>query len=407
MKRIVFVHWYCQSQFIELHNYFNKSGLAESYLLCNLQDYEKYKNEVSNLYPFFPDGDPFHLNYYYSGWAEQGSKISLGILGAVKQLSTSKKIDVIIAYHSLGSPNLLFDETDIPIITYIEFPSYRHYGWDPKYPPNDQQRINDKGLEMLSYYQALKSDLVICPTEYIKKMLPEILHDKIVVQQDGFNPEKIRYYEKTGKGFEKKNGLIYIGFQARVLSSSKGYEQFIVVSKKLLERHKNIHFIVSGSAAGETYGYENLQIEKTGQKMTFKDYILEKEKPDISHYTFLGYTGYEKFSNNMYDIDFFLYPLQTGSNNWGLMEQLLRGKIVVASNRCFVPEYIKDGVNGFLCDYEDIDSWVNTAGKIIENPDSFKYIGENAREYSKRFYIQNVAQNYFEIIGRVLKQRLP
>jgi|GEM_PF-2960828 glycosyltransferase involved in cell wall biosynthesis len=38
-----------------------------------------------------------------------------------------------------------------------------------------------------------------------------------------------------------------------------------------------------------------------------------------------------------------------------------RGRIVIGSNRCFVPEAITDGVNGFLCDYDDIDAWVSRA----------------------------------------------
>lgn len=85
----------------------------------------------------------------------------------------------------------------------------------------------------------------------------------------------------------------------------------------------------------------------------------------------------------------------------GGCELLGRGRIVIGSNRCFVPEAITDGVNGFLCDYDDIEGWVSRAVEILDNPATYRPVGAAAREMSHQHSIANVACQFLKIAAQV------
>ncbi len=400
---ILFVQLSFPSQFGSLFKYLNRSGLANAYTLCGENHRRENQFDFSNLFSFTPHGDISRNSYYYSGKVEKSTRISLGALTEIKRLSEKIPIDLIVAHGTLGSPHLFFDEVDAPIITYMEFPSFRLHGWDEKYPPADMQRYADKNFEMLSFYQVMKSDLVITPSDYAKSLLPKELSHKIFPQMEGFDSEKLKIAGDTLK-FRKEKGTTYIGYCSRLLSSEKGFEQFIRISKAITAKRKNIKFVVMGDSTGMTYGFEkNLLDRKFGPgKMTFKDYVLAKENVDRNNYIFIDKMDYADFASTVNQVDLFLYPLQFGSANWGIYELLLRNKIVIASDRCFIPEIIDHGRNGLLCDYINIDSWVNTTLETLDNPELRKSIESNLDIGKSDYYINNVAPKYLDIFERAI-----
>ena len=97
--------------------------------------------------------------------------------------------------------------------------------------------------------------------------------------------------------------------------------------------------------------------------------------PDAA-FEHVDFAGYEDFASYIEAMDLFLYPLQFGSANWGLFELLFRGRTIIASDRCFIPEVIRNGYNGYLCKYDDIQAWVRLATAIIDAPAAHAHIGE-------------------------------
>lgn len=61
-----------------------------------------------------------------------------------------------------------------------------------------------------------------------------------------------------------------------------------------------------------------------------------------------------------------------------LMEAMACGCAVISTNTCAIPEIIKDGYNGILCD--DITQLRNAIISLLENPQLGKKLGENARK---------------------------
>ena len=99
---------------------------------------------------------------------------------------------MVVVHGSGGFPLQLYDAIDRPIVSYIEFPSFRAHGHDPKYPPPEAKVYRDKLFEMANFHQAVRSDLVVVPSSYAKNLFPEILHSKIHVQMDGLDVSPVQ-----------------------------------------------------------------------------------------------------------------------------------------------------------------------------------------------------------------------
>lgn len=401
--RVLFIHE-APGQFKTIHKYINETGLGESWLMCAKSAYEKNKKTLNNLIPFpLPTED--QKSYFYTMRLESRIKRSFYFRQKVLELMTEKGLDIVVTHGSGGFPLQLFDEVNLPIVTYIEFPSFSHHGYDEKYPQPDFARFADKLFEMSSYHQVIRSDLVVVPSEYAKNMFPEYVRHKIKVQMEGFD------IQLKGAKFPREAGYTYVGFTARDLSSAKGFEQFILIAKEILRQRSKVKFVFCGSPK-VLYSYETTALQKMygNQKKSFLQYILEREGVNLEnsgcefqHLDFMAYDDHASFVESM---DFFVYPLQFGSANWGLFEVLLRGKIVVASDRCFVPEVIRHGFNGLLCDYERIDDWVKICVDIIDHPEKYRYLGENAlQDGNEKYSIEKIGKRYVSILQAAISVR--
>jgi glycosyltransferase involved in cell wall biosynthesis len=270
---ILFVHDGI-GQFRALHQYYLRSGLANSWLACSKPVYLKNKDTLANLLPFI-DATVDEHSYYYIRRLEQRIKRSFGIKKLLEDFLQTQTIDVMVVHGTGGFPLQLFDEFSIPIVTYIEFPSYAQHGNDPRYPPPDAARFVDKLFEMTSFHQVLKSRQVIVPSNYAKRMFPEALWGRITVQPEGFEVPELTPAPRAPGPFR-------IGFAARDLSSAKGFEDFIQIAKKVAERLPEVEFHLCGGKK-TFYGYENefLKRQGSGPEDSFFDYILRRENVEL------------------------------------------------------------------------------------------------------------------------------
>lgn len=402
--RILFIHEGL-GQFEKLHLHLNAEGLAHSSFMCSTGVYNANKDKVPNLVPFQAVAEN-DKTYFYVKNLEARTQRSFFIKKSINEFLEKTGVDVIVAHGSGGFPLQLFGEFNIPIVSYIEFPSFTLHGHDPKYPQPDYATYRDKIFEMTSFHQALKSELVIVPSAYAKTMFPTCLHDRIIPQMEGFD-----IVRKPSK-FKKKDGFFYIGFAARDLSSAKGFEQFILIAKEILKTRQNVKFVFCGSPK-ILYSYEEAFLQKNYEKdqrpESFLKYLLDRENlslGDDSPFEHVSYAAYDEFASYIEAMDLFLYPLQFGSANWGLFEIAFRGKIIIGSNRCFVPEVIRHGYNGLLCPYEDIHQWARMAVEVIDAPERYAHLGRNAEvDANERFHISKVALNYLDIFQMAISKK--
>ena len=398
---IVFASAVCPAQFSGLCQYLNESGLAEAYYLTTPGHVETYKHKYDNLISFQPDGLIVGAqSYYYSAKTERSARISRGIYNKLLDFQKTKKIDVIVSHALWGAPMFLYDEIDAAIVSYVEFPSYHAHGWDPKYPPDPSQRLTDRNMEMLSFHQVLKSDLTIVPSAYARSLFPQELQPRIDVQFEGFDVDPLPPNPDQG-GFT-------IGFSARDLSSAKGFETYVrlvdrMVREGLAERI-GARFIAIGGKDGSTYGYESQWVErKMGKGHSFADYLLT-QYPAAACIEFPGKLPYDQFAAKLAGIDLFLYPLQFGVANWGLMEILARGKPIIASNRTFVSELIEHGENGLLLP-EDDGLWLREIERLAGDPAARAAMGAEAAIRAEAYDLRAVAPRYMTLFEKAIARR--
>lgn len=392
---ILFASAVCPGQFSLLCEHLNATGLAEGWYLTLPGNKARNEGRYRNLIAFEADGDINKPGYYYSARAERSARLSRGLLKAIQAFTAERgRPDLIVCHSNWAPPMFLFDETDIPVVSYIEFPSYHAHGWDPAYPPDAGQRLADRNAEMQAFHQVLRSALTIVPSAYARSLFPPELQPRIAVQFEGFDvrPEPV----------PPRAGPFTLGFAARDLSAAKGLEVFVRLVDRLVRDGEDMRFVAIGDPAAPTYGYEQQFVHRhyndTGK--TFRDYLLD-HYPAAQAIEFPGKLPYADYARLVNGIDLFLYPLRHGVANWGLMEILARGRPVIASDRCFIPELVRHGRNGLVLPDDDA-LWLREIRRLRDDPAARARLGAAAAEQAAAYRIESVAPRYMALFARAM-----
>ncbi|WP_434286843.1 glycosyltransferase [Celeribacter sp. SCSIO 80788] len=400
---IVFAGSVYPGQFGGLCDYLRRSGMADTYFLTTPGQRDKNLHRGAHILGFTPDGKIVGpQSYYYSAKVERSARISRGLLKALKTFETHKKIDVVVTHSLWGAPHFLYDEINAAIVSYIEFPSYRAHGWDPSYPPDEAQRIGDRNMEMLHFHQALRSDLVICPSHHAKSMFPQALRSNIEVQLEGFD-----FASDPAPEPADAPRPFTIGFSARDLSSAKGFETYVRLVDQLVQRGIDAEFIALGDAEATTYGYEAQWVARHygGDVASFRDHLLRVYPHAAEKIRFPGKLPYDEFVREIAGIDLFLYPLKYGVANWGLVEILGRGGCVIAPDRGYAAELIQDDVNGRLLPDDDA-AWIAEILALMDDPARRYRYGTAARQLARQAYsMAAVAPRYMRLFRLAMDNR--
>lgn len=398
---IVFVSAVSPSQYSLLCEYLRTAGMADTWFLTTPGNAKRSESRFGNLLTFRPDGKIVGpQSYYYSAKVERSARISRGILKSLREFRKTSRIDLVVAHSLWGAPHFLYDEIDAAVVSYIEFPSYRAHGWDPQYPPDEAQRIGDRNMEMLHYHQVLKSDLTIVPSAHAKSMFPAELQGRIEVQFEGFDTFADPF-PAPGATAERP---FTVGFSARDLSSAKGIDTFVRLVDKLVRKHDNMRFVALGGADVVTYGYEAQWVQRKydGEVATFRDHLLREYPAAAKVISFPGKLPYDEFAQLIGTIDLFLYPLRHGVANWGLMEILGRGGVVLGTDKGFVPELVTDGINGVLLPLDDDEAWIAAIEALRDDPERRARLAAAARRTGEDFHISRVAPRYMTYFRRAM-----
>lgn len=405
---IVFVGAVYPGQFGDLCDHLRHAGLADSYFVTTPGHMKRNRHRGGHILGFKPDGAILGpQSYYYSAKVERSARIGRGVLNALTEFQQHRKIDAVVVHSLWGAPHFLYDEIDAAIVSYIEFPSFRAHGWDPAYPPDTAQRLADRNTEMLHFHQALLSDLVICPSHHAKQMFPKSLQANIEVQMEGFDFSRFSEPVSARTAEPGVDHPFVIGFASRDLSSAKGFEVYVRLVDKLVSRGIRAEFVALGGAGVSTYGYEEQMVARThgGEVANFKEHLLRLYPRAAEVISFPGKLAYDDFAQKVAEIDLFLYPLQYGVANWGLVEILGRGACVLAPNRGYAAELIENDVNGRLLPDDD-EAWIDAILALQADPATRRRYGAAARIMSRRdFDISVVAQNYMRLFRKAIDNR--
>jgi|LGVE01.1.fsa_nt_gb glycosyltransferase involved in cell wall biosynthesis len=403
--RVLFVHPAYPNQFTQIAHKMGQQDGIECSFLVDLACSEQIQADGTPItyYGYRRDGDLANPGYSYTSNYEDAIRHGKGVIDVLASLVQSYPIDVVVGHASFGTTFFIKELLNLPVISYVELPGYYMTYCREEFPTIDEHRFLDVSFKSLVYTSVIHSDLAIVPSQHAKEFFPPELQSKIRVQMEGFQTHPLRYDKQALK---KRLGLPHdgpiVGFAGRTLEAIRGFDIFVKVAIRLRATRPDLHFLVIGDE--ETiYGNEQAYLEGK----SFKQYVLETEGLSDSFFIFRGFLPYDDFIEHLQAMDIILFPLFEGAANWSLFEAMASGLTILASNCSFIPEVITSDKEGYLFDPYDIDGFTGKALKLLSQPETYSYLGENARKKIINDYsIENAMAGYLAIIKEVTQKRL-
>ena len=370
--KVLFVHQNFPGQFVHLAPALQQRGHDVLALTCESNDrpspvrVAKYREpseiEISST-----------LTRHYATCAERGAKTAL----AARQLRDRHGYvpDVIFGHPGWGETLFLKDVwPDARLLVYAEL-MYRSTGLDAGFDPEfPREELGSRLLvtaRSAHLVQALvQSDAALCPTAFQASTFPDIFRDRITLCHDGIDTNLVRpapdaRLDIPGTTLSFRPGDEVLSFVSRTLEPYRGCHSFMRALPEVLVARPNAHVVIVG-AEGQSYGPS----PKDG--ISWKDRYLNevRDRCDLSRVHFLGrvpYTTYLTLLQVSRVHAYLTYPFVLG---WSLLEAMAAGTLVVASDTAPVREVIRDGQNGRLVDFFDIDAWSHALIEGLQDPDA-------------------------------------
>jgi glycosyltransferase involved in cell wall biosynthesis len=403
--RVLFVHPSYPNQFSAIGAQLNNDPHFQCCALVHQAFGPQVLAERSRMphFGFQPDGQTNGFSYPYAVPFEDGMRNGRGIAHALLALDQAYHFDAIVGHAAFGSTLHLRDITNAAVISYAELPGYQTAMARPEFPITIDLLLSSQAYKALLYASMMHSDLCVAPSEHAKRLLPPELQAKTRVQMEGFDTENSPQpgpEERAALGLPKEAPLI--GFFGRTLEAVRGFDVFVEVAKRLHASDPALQFLVVGEDK-TLYGNERTYLGA----QTFKSYALERA--DISERLFHWRQPmpYDKFRRHIACLDLAILPFFEGAANWNLFEAMAVGLPILASNRGYVPEAIRNGQDGLLFDPYDIERFVFWALQLLKDRPLAQRLASSARQRIRVHYSTEIAAaGYGRIIREAVARRL-
>lgn len=213
----------------------------------------------------------------------------------------------------------------------------------------------------------------------------------VLIKRYGFNPAKIftiynGVESNVTSTIEKRSKKYKVVGTVGRLAPQKNHRLFLDSARALLDSHKNLRFMVIGGGPlrDNLIRYSKLigihdKIEFTGERTDVNDFL---KKMDI----FVLTSSYEGLSN-------------------AIMEAMLSGLPVIATDVGGNSELVVNGVTGFLCPENNAEAISEKASVLINDENMAQIMGENGRkkmlsEFSIGKMVLSTQDIYFKLLSR-------
>ena len=254
-------------------------------------------------------------------------------------------------------------------------------GFDPEFQRSDLMHriwITSRQAHLLQAMAA--ADKALAPTHWQARSFPEPLRQRIEVNHDGIDTERIRpradaAFEVPGGHLTLRAGDEVLTFVNRNLEPYRGYHILMRALPKVLAARPNAHVVLVGGS-GVSYG------TKPRDGHSWKDTFLDevKDRIDLDRVHFVGTIPYEKFLALIQVSRVHAYLTYPFVLSWSMLEAMSAGALIVGSRTPPVEEVIQDGVNGRLVDFFDVDGWSEALIECLAEPGRFAHLRRAGRQ---------------------------
>jgi len=253
------------------------------------------------------------------------------------------------------------------------------------------------------------ADHIVVSTEDIKKVI-EKDNPYVTVIPNAIDPEIWKFTNQL-----KDDGKIHIGW---IASASHIADLKIVmpILEDLVSRYPNVHIHFAGMIHMKIMDVDNPTEEMinaaTLQRLIELSNVkvnIEKILPHFTHH--IGTSGYQDFPEFLASLglDIAIAPLEDTQfnrckSNIKWMEHAMLEIPMVLSNVGPYKESVDHGKTGFLA--KSRSDWMENIGKLIENPELRKEIGQAAKKATlKDFHVKDQIPKYEKLLKKISERK--
>ena len=233
---------------------------------------------------------------------------------------------------------------------------------------------------MKLYYNQCDKTLVL--SEAVAKLCRENGIKNVEVTPWGVDLKRFRPGpERRRKNKNERINVLYLG---RIVKE-KNLDVVIKSSLMVAEKIKNVHFTIVGGGPAEDY---------------YKKMVKEG---GVEHlFTLVGRVKPEKTVDYYHDADIFVFPSIFETQGLAGLEAMACGLPVAGADYLAIPEFVKDGYNGYLFDPFDADDCAN---KIVDTIEERKKLRSGAIATARKYSVEKCTDIMLDAYYRVLEER--
>ena len=261
--------------------------------------------------------------------------------------------------------------THRPMFLHLRGGMWGEDSWDKAMYPSLFVRMYSHYLEAIRASNIKKADLILPNSKWLKKRVKQHLpNHPTKVLYAGINSGN--WVPNHNQTFNLKHPAVVAVFPFSIYAKVSGLLKFAKVVKKM----PDVNFYFAGNGP-----YFNLVKQNCPSNMLLMGKISRLEVKKLLQ------TG-----------DVFVHPAGSDALPRSVKEASLMEKPIIASNVGGIPEIIKNGQTGYLCNINENDQWIEKIRFLLDNPDVARKFGKNAREYvMKTFDWRKIAEGFLKI----------
>lgn len=215
-------------------------------------------------------------------------------------------------------------------------------------------------------------------SEYIKNKLIDFgaNEERIIKHYIGTNLDKFKFRDASPVVSEPIRFLQISNFVEK-----KGHIYTVTAFSKFIKKFPNARLVLGGTGPMED------TIRSLCNRLGIKDKV-----------EFLGRINPDDVNNKMQDADIFVHNSITGRDGSQegiptvIMEAMATGLPVLSTRHAGIPELVENGVEGFLSEEKNIDEYVNSFQKMIENKNYLNFRENAFKKVRKSFDLKKQNQ---------------